>query len=141
MPECKRCSSAQIVRSGMVRGKQRYLCKRCGCHFVEGDQRGSSASAITKALCAVFQALGAKQYREIGQYLKRDPALIYRWMNGETRIFNRRGNTEALNFYNVSSLFDELKQDGLANGEPMLMVDNIVDDLYIAVIVQRREKQ
>lgn len=96
---------------------------------------------MPKALCTIFQALGAKQYRESGQYLKRDSALIYRWMNGETRKFNRHGNTEALEFYNVNSLFGELKQDGLANGDPMLMVDNIIDGLYIAVIVPRCEKR
>ncbi len=141
MLKCKACGSTQIVKSGTVRDKQRYLCKRCNCHFVEGDQRESSASVIAKALCTVFQALGAKQYREIGKYLKRDPAQIYRWMNEETRKFNRRGNTEALEFYTASRLLDELQQDGLENGDPMLMADNIIDDLYIAVIVQRREKR
>ena len=142
MIECKRCGATQIVKSGMVRGKQRYLCKQCGCHFVEGDGRETSVSSIIKLLCAIFEALGVKQqYREIGGYLKRDPALIYRWMNEGAKKYNRRGRTVVEHFWNAKSLYRELKQDGLETGGPMLMADNIIDDLYIAVIVQRREKR
>ena len=141
MPECKRCGAARIVKSGTVRGKQRYLCKRCGYHFVEGDQRETNASAVVKALCTVFQALGVKQYREIGEYLKRDPALVYRWMNEVSREFNRRWRSEAQEFYNVRRLFNELKRAGLENSGSMLLADNIVGDLYIAVILQRRDKR
>lgn len=141
MLECKRCGSTRIVKSGTVRGKQRYLCKQCDCHFVEGDQRETSTSVVLKALCTIFKALDAKQYREIGRYLKRHPALIYRWMNKESRKYNRDGRGEALEFYNIKSLFNKLVQDGLAYCGPMLIADNVVDDLYIAVILQRREKQ
>ncbi len=27
---CKRCGSAEHVKNGLMRGKQRYLCKECG---------------------------------------------------------------------------------------------------------------
>lgn len=140
MPECKRCGSTQVVKSGTVRKKQRFLCKRCGCHFVEGDDRESDISIVLKALCTVFQALGTKQYREIGKHLKRDPALICRWMNAESRKYNRRERM-ASEFWNVNNLFGKLKRHGLETGVPALLVDNVIDDLYIAVIVQRREKQ
>lgn len=141
MLKCKRCDATQIVKSGTIRGKQRYLCKQCGYHFVEGDQRETAASSVVKALCTVFQALDIKQYREIGKYLNRDPALIYRWMNEESHKFNKRGHSMALEFYNTGRLFLELKQDILENSSPMLLADNIVDDLYIAIILQRREKR
>ena len=141
MPECKRCGSAQTVKNGTVRGKQRYLCKQCGYHFVEGDERETSAAVVAKALCTILQALDAKRYRVIGEYLKRNPALIYRWMHEGSRKYNRRGHSEALQFYNVKSLLKELKRDIPENTGPMLLADNIVDDLYIAVILQRRERR
>lgn|GEM_PF-4202175 len=37
---CKKCKGNSHTKKGFVRGKQRYICKRCGSSFVEGDTRG-----------------------------------------------------------------------------------------------------
>lgn len=37
--ECKRCGSNQIVKNGMMCGKQRYRCKDCKLNFIIGDER------------------------------------------------------------------------------------------------------
>jgi transposase-like protein len=39
MSVCKNCKSEEVVKSGKVRGKQRYKCKDCGYNFVNGDER------------------------------------------------------------------------------------------------------
>jgi hypothetical protein len=33
---CKRCQGEEVVKSGRIRNKQRWLCKSCGLNFVEG---------------------------------------------------------------------------------------------------------
>jgi transposase len=66
MVECKNCHSEQIVKSGFVRGKQRYKCKGCGIHFVEGDARTSDKIAALKALCVVLYSLGKGSYNMLG---------------------------------------------------------------------------
>ncbi len=37
---CKRCGSAKYVKNGLMRGKQRYLCKECGLAFTDTPARG-----------------------------------------------------------------------------------------------------
>ena len=37
---CKRCGSGKHVRNGLMRGKQRYLCKACGLNFTDTPPRG-----------------------------------------------------------------------------------------------------
>ena len=37
---CKRCGSAEHVRNGLMRGKQRYRCKACGLNFTDTPPRG-----------------------------------------------------------------------------------------------------
>jgi transposase len=37
---CKRCGSAEQVKNGLMRGKQRYLCKACGLNFTDTPPRG-----------------------------------------------------------------------------------------------------
>lgn len=141
MIECKRCGSTETVKNGMVRGKQRYLCKQCGYHFVYGDQRENRTATVAKALCTIFQALGVKQCKTIGKYLNRDTSLIHRWMNEKPNKYERYRTGCIQEFMNINSLLDELKWGDMENGNPMLLANNIVDDLYVAVIVQRRDKR
>ena len=35
----KKCGGGEYILSGKVRGKQRYECLSCHCHFIEGDGR------------------------------------------------------------------------------------------------------
>jgi transposase len=32
---CKRCGSEEQVKNGLMRAKQRYLCKACGLNFTD----------------------------------------------------------------------------------------------------------
>jgi transposase len=37
---CKRCGSAEHIKNGFMRGKQRYRCKACGLNFTATPPRG-----------------------------------------------------------------------------------------------------
>jgi transposase len=37
---CKRCGSEEQVKNGLMRSKQRYLCKGCGLNFTDTPARG-----------------------------------------------------------------------------------------------------
>ena len=144
MVSCKRCGTERIVKSGTVRGKQRYLCKRCGCHFVEGDQREKEDAVLPKALCTIFRALGATQHRKIREYLRRDISLVHRWMNEKPLEYKRHWDGSVRECEDIYRLFEEIKEGGVANGNPILIADNVIDDVddfYVAVILQRRKKR
>lgn len=59
MPSCKNCKSEKVVKSGFIRGKQRYQCKNCGCNFVEGDSRTNEKTAL-KRPCAYYYIPSAR---------------------------------------------------------------------------------
>jgi transposase len=80
MPACKNCSSEQVVKNGMVAGKQRYKCKQCGCNFRLGDNRTNDKVAAKKALCILLYAMAKGSYRMLGRILKIDHTLVYRWI-------------------------------------------------------------
>lgn len=138
MQKCKRCESTEIVKNGIVRGKQRYLCKRCRYHFIKEDERESQIAAVHKALCTVFQALGYGKQRLIGSYLKRDPALIHRWMKKTPVDFQGQWDDGIRERLDLEDLFGELKYS--AEDHNLLLADNVIDGLYVAVIIQNREK-
>ncbi len=48
---CKRCESAEQVKNGFMRGKQRYRCKACGLNFTDTPPRGMPlATKVTAVL-------------------------------------------------------------------------------------------
>ena len=141
MTECKRCGGAQIVKSGMIREKQRYLCKQCGYHFVEGDERENNNTFLLKTLCTLFRILGAKNLKVLKEYLKRDTSQICRWMNKAPDNFKRWRGHSTREARSYKELFKYLKESEVENGKRMLLIDNAIGDLYVAVIIQQRENR
>jgi transposase len=80
MPKCKNCHSESIVKSGFVRGKQRYKCKDCGFNFIEGDARTNERIAAKKAMCVIFYSLGKGSYNMLAKIFDTWPSLVYRWI-------------------------------------------------------------
>ncbi len=39
LPECPRCWSRQVIKSGFIRDRQRYECKGCDYHFLGAETR------------------------------------------------------------------------------------------------------
>ena len=78
--KCKKCNSADFVKSGKINGKQRYRCKKCGCHFREGDNRVKGTTAVKKALCVLLYSTARTSFRRIGKILGIDHTLVYHWI-------------------------------------------------------------
>ena len=80
MLQCKNCQSARIIKRGKARGKQRYKCKECGYHFVEGDERTNEKVAAKKAMCVLLYSLGKGSFRMLAKIFNTSPSLTYRWI-------------------------------------------------------------
>jgi transposase-like protein len=84
MVTCKHCNSTKIVKNGVVREKQRYLCKECGYNFVKGDARTSQSVVVKKALSVILYSLGKSSYGMIGKIFGISRSLVYRWIAEES---------------------------------------------------------
>ncbi len=78
MAVCKNCKSEKTVKSGKIRGKQRYKCKECGYHFVEGDGRTNEKIAAKKALCVLLYSLSKASFNGLAKIFNMWPSLVYR---------------------------------------------------------------
>ena len=79
VPACKFCGSEQVVKSGIVAGKQRYLCKNCGHHYRKGDLRAENYTAV-RAMCVLLHSMAKGSFRALGLMFERSHTLIYRWV-------------------------------------------------------------
>ena len=74
---CKRCQASDYVRNGIVRGLQRYRCRKCLCNFTDTRPRGKPAAM--KALALLLYAMGNMSFCGIGRLLKVSDVSILRW--------------------------------------------------------------
>jgi transposase-like protein len=75
---CPKCSSEQRVKSGKVKGRQRYKCKDCGCHYsVELKSTAKSKSMKKQALHLYLEGLG---FRSIGRFLGVSNVTVLNWI-------------------------------------------------------------
>ncbi|KAA6307660.1 hypothetical protein EZS27_040668 [termite gut metagenome] len=56
---CPKCTCEKSVKSGIIKGKQRYKCKECGCHYtVELKSTAKPRSMKKQALHLYPEGLG-----------------------------------------------------------------------------------
>ena len=80
MIQCKKCRSEKYVKSGKARWHQKYLCKECGCNFIERDRRTNEKIKARKAMCIFMYAQGKTSINKIAKTLGLCWSLVYRWI-------------------------------------------------------------
>ena len=74
---CPKCHSDESVRNGIKYAKQRYKCKKCGCHFTQSHKRGASLERRLFALQMYLEGMG---FRSIGRTLKVSNVTVLYWI-------------------------------------------------------------
>ena len=77
---CKRCSSVNCVKNGMVRGKARWLCKDCRYNFVLGGARVHADLVAKKALAVIMYSVSKSSYGMLGRLFGVSRSLVYCWI-------------------------------------------------------------
>ena len=84
MIQCKECESDAIVKNGIVREKQRYKCKSCGCNIIIGDSRINPAIELKRHTCVLFYSLGKASFPFLAILLDVSTATTYQWVSKTT---------------------------------------------------------
>jgi len=137
MRECKNCKSDRIVKSGKVRGKQRYKCKECCYNFVDGDARTNEKIAALKALCVLMYSLGKGSYNMMGKLFGRNRSLIYRWireagLNTDEPTIN--GEITQIEFDEMWHFIQQKKED-FGSSKPLTVATGELSPGFSVVVI------
>ncbi len=55
---CPKCHCEKKVKSGFTRGKQRYKCKNCNCHYTQSSLYRTPIAVRAKAIKMYMEGLG-----------------------------------------------------------------------------------
>ena len=78
MLNCPRCASADHVKSGINKGRQRYKCKTCQYFFTVSHK--SDTATPTQRRLAVTLYLEGLGFRSIGRILGFSHVAVYQWV-------------------------------------------------------------
>src|SRR4051812_2586399 len=62
---CKRCGSGEHVKNGLMRNKQRYLCKDCGLNFTNTPPRGKPLALKAAAVLLYVSGLSMNRTAQL----------------------------------------------------------------------------
>ena len=88
---CKRCGSESHVKNGLMRGKQRYLCKSCGLNFT--DTPASGKPLAMKAAAVLLYVSGLSMNRT-GKLLGVSTPTIQAWLEQFAKAYAQKPEPE-----------------------------------------------
>ena len=62
---CPKCSSEKKVKNGFVKGKQRYLCKECGCNYTKSNRHHYPEEERKKVIELHSEGLGFRAIERV----------------------------------------------------------------------------
>ena len=74
---CPKCCSEKYVKNGIKYNKQRYKCKKCGCHFTQSHTNGASLETKLYALRLYLEGMG---FRAIGRLMGVNNVTVLNWI-------------------------------------------------------------
>ncbi len=120
---CPKCQNTHIIRSGIVRGKQRYLCKKCTYYFTV-NKLGKKIDSyyVTKALQLYLEGLS---FREIERILGVSHVTVSNWV----RAYKIKKPTNS-NYHPTYRIFNHLELvNYLKNKEQLSGAGMIITEL------------
>jgi transposase-like protein len=119
---CPKCQGNQIIKSGVINSKQRYLCKKCNYFFtVPKIGKKIDDYYVTKALQLYLEGLS---YREIERIIGVSHVTISNWV----KSFNIKKPSHA-NYHPTYKIFNHLeliayiKSKDLLSGAGMIITE------------------
>ena len=134
---CKRCDGLDYVRSGTVRGHQRYRCHGCGCHFTDTPARGKLAAM--KALAVLLYGMGNISFSMIGRLLGVSDVAVLKWGRAEASALPEPAVSAEVATVEVDEMWRYLKKSlpSSGSGVPMTWIGGALWPLSASLTSRR----
>jgi transposase-like protein len=139
--KCPKCSCKKSVKSGKIKGRQRYKCKKCGCNYtVELKSTAKPKSMKRQALHLYLEGLG---FRSIGRFLGVSNVSVLNWIKSfgkEVKELN--SESKEIEMVEVDEMHSYISSKKTTFGYGLLLIDLRKDSStsLLATGVMKRQK-
>jgi len=136
---CPKCICDKSVKSGIIKGRQRYKCKECGCNYtVELKSTGNPKSLKKQALHLYLEGLG---FRSIGRFLGVSNVSVLNWIRSFGKeIQELHSGSNEIEMVEVDEMHSYIGSKKTTAGYGLLLID-MGNDSSISLLATGATKQ
>jgi transposase-like protein len=115
---CKRCGAEEHVKNGLMRGKQRYLCKACGLNFTDTPPRGMP---LAMKVTAVLLYVSGLSMNRTAKLLGVSTPTVMTWIERFAEVYAQKPEPEGhAVVVELDEMWHFLKKSGTSSGSGRL---------------------
>ncbi len=137
---CKKCASTSFVKSGHVRGLQRYKCKDCGCQFTATKVRG--VNPALKSFAIVMYGYCGVSMGNIARLFNVSTVAVLKWVRSAAAQINPPDKINEAEVVMIDEFwhFVNGKKTLFGCGEPLMGYRvRLLDDTWALVLMPALE--
>jgi transposase len=119
MDSCPRCKSKNYRKDGIVKSRQRYLCKDCAYRFTV-EQIGKPNKLKRDALYLYLEGLG---FRSIGRFLKVSHVTVFNWIKDFGEKLDEFRNPGDIEIIELDEMHTYIGQKKTTVGYGLLLIE------------------
>jgi transposase len=119
MENCPKCKSKNFRKDGIVKSKQRFLCKDCKHRFTV-EQVGKPNKLKRDALILYLEGLG---FRSIGRFLNVSHVAVFNWIKAFGEKLEEFRNTEKIEVVELDEMHTYIGSKKTIVGSGLLLIE------------------
>lgn len=120
-----RCESEEYIKSGKVKCKQRYRCKKCNYNYtVKVKSTGYDTNIKRQALKLYLEGLS---FRSIGRFLKVSNVSVLKWIRSfgkEIENLRKKSQEVDIKVIEIDEMHTYIKEKKVIDGYGLLLIDS-----------------
>jgi len=134
---CPKCKSKNFRKDGIVKFKQRYLCKDCQ-HRFSVEQRGKPNSIKRDALILYLEGLG---FRSIGRYLNVSHVAVFNWIKSFGEKLDELRNSENIEVVELDEMHTYIGSKKTTTGYGLLLIEMGIGSSIVKLAHEELEQE
>jgi len=137
--DCPKCAGTKKVKSGIVKSRQRFKCKECGCNYTVEIKSTAKPNSMKKdALHLYLEGLG---FRSIGRLLGVSNVSVLNWIRlFGNQVSSLHTESKEIEVVELDEMHTYIQQKKTIAGYGLLLID-MEKDLSISLLATGALKQ
>ena len=135
---CPKCKSKNFRKDGIVKSKQRFLCKDC-LHRFTVEYKGKPDKIKRDALILYLEGLG---FRSIGRFLKVSHVAVFNWIKEFGEKLEEFRNTGDIEVVEIDEMHTYIGSKKAIHGFGLLLIEMGTNSSIVKLVhgEQRQER-
>jgi len=118
---CPKCGSIEYIRNGIIKGRQRYKCKKCLRVYTVEEK--STAASLTEKRIALILYLEGTRITTIAHFLKVSPTSVSKWIKKYGDVLSELRNNLRLEIEETDQLGNGSDDEGGKNVNRLFVLE------------------